>query len=236
MTPPAASLDDARLFGDEAQRSLRCAVDELSWLLSRGYATDAALKLVGDRYQLTERQRVGVRRSSCSDDARALRTRGRLATPLPPGTSVLVDGLNLLITLSTLRRGGLLLRGRDGVVRDLAASHRFDPEDAATLLLAHTALASIGAVKIHWLFDRPVSNSGRLAQRVLALGQSLGWEASVVNNPDQEMIAAKGPVVTSDALILDACPWVDVLTPLINAQAQAPWVLDLRCCGLVVPP
>jgi hypothetical protein len=33
------------------------AVEELSWLLTRGYPPTSTLKLVGDRYALTERQR-----------------------------------------------------------------------------------------------------------------------------------------------------------------------------------
>ena len=47
--------DDA--FGPHAWPALRQAVAELSWLLERGYASTSALKLVGDRWSLTERQR-----------------------------------------------------------------------------------------------------------------------------------------------------------------------------------
>ena len=44
---------------------------DLSWLLGRGYAIVSAVKLVGDRWSLTERQRMAVRRAACSDEARA---------------------------------------------------------------------------------------------------------------------------------------------------------------------
>ena len=40
---------------------------DFSWLLTRGYAEKGALKLVGDRFSLTERQRLAVMRSACSD-------------------------------------------------------------------------------------------------------------------------------------------------------------------------
>ncbi len=63
-----AHPDDNRLFAEDQLPSLRTAVAEYSWLLTRGYAEESALKLVGDRYDLTARQRMAVWRSSCSDE------------------------------------------------------------------------------------------------------------------------------------------------------------------------
>src|SRR5690349_15149262 len=51
-------------FGGDARDALRAAVADLSWLLSRGYTVPSALNLVGDRYQLVERQRLAVIRSA----------------------------------------------------------------------------------------------------------------------------------------------------------------------------
>nr|GFD16566.1 hypothetical protein [Tanacetum cinerariifolium] len=59
---------------------LRRAATELSWLLTRGYPPSATLKLVGDRYALTERQRWAVGRAACPDELRT----GRAAKQLPP--------------------------------------------------------------------------------------------------------------------------------------------------------
>ena len=42
-----AHPEDARLFEPSRLEGLRVAVSELSWLLSRGYQTKSALKLVG---------------------------------------------------------------------------------------------------------------------------------------------------------------------------------------------
>src|SRR5689334_16889981 len=60
---------DESLFGDQARPALRQATSDLCWLLSRGYAEVAALKLVGDRYDLTARQRSAVGRAVCTDNA-----------------------------------------------------------------------------------------------------------------------------------------------------------------------
>ena len=59
--------EDDRLFGSAVRPRLVEAVADLCWLLSRGYATPSALKLVGDRHVLAARQRVAVARLRCSD-------------------------------------------------------------------------------------------------------------------------------------------------------------------------
>src|SRR5437763_1300671 len=51
---------DGLAFDPSAWPALRAAVADLSWLLERGYAPTSALKLVGDRWSLTERQRAAV--------------------------------------------------------------------------------------------------------------------------------------------------------------------------------
>ena len=68
-----AHPDDARDFASERHCELREATFEHSWLLERGYSERAALKLVGDKHQLTGRQREAVVRGACSDQARAQR-------------------------------------------------------------------------------------------------------------------------------------------------------------------
>ena len=57
---------DAEAFAAHTLPALRAAIADLAWLLNRGYAVVSALKLVGDRWNLTERQRMAVRRSACT--------------------------------------------------------------------------------------------------------------------------------------------------------------------------
>ena len=53
-----AAPEDAVAFGAEALPRLREAGVDFCWLLSRGYAHRSGIKIVGDRYALTERQRL----------------------------------------------------------------------------------------------------------------------------------------------------------------------------------
>ncbi len=52
--------EDRRLFAPEALPRLRAAAGDLSWLLSRGYAPESSLKLVGDRYALAAGGSLGA--------------------------------------------------------------------------------------------------------------------------------------------------------------------------------
>src|SRR5688572_9308534 len=68
-----AHPEDPDLFGPAWHGPLRDAVADFSWLLSKDYASPSALKVVGDRYNLSARQRTAVMRSACSDAQLAAR-------------------------------------------------------------------------------------------------------------------------------------------------------------------
>ena len=88
---------DPDWFGADARPILATAVADLSWLLTRGYADPSALKLVGDRYQLVERQRTAVLRSSCSDAALIDRHARRVEPEALRGRTLRIDGFNVSV-------------------------------------------------------------------------------------------------------------------------------------------
>src|SRR5207244_11375920 len=104
-----AHPEDRKLFADDQIPALRAAVGDLSWLLTRNYTMKGALKLVGDRYTLTERQRLAISRAACSDQGREHRARQRITIDDARDKELIVDGVNLIITIAAARSGGLLL-------------------------------------------------------------------------------------------------------------------------------
>lgn len=102
---------DVDLFRPEVQPTLREAVAHLSWLMTRGYAVPSALKLVGDRFSLLERQRRAVVRSACSDQSLAGRTARRIDVSQLRDRELEIDGFNLLTTVEAALAGGVLLLG-----------------------------------------------------------------------------------------------------------------------------
>lgn len=226
---------DEKLFAPERLNSLRTAVSELSWLLSHGYSVKSALKLVGDQHQLTERQRLAVARAACTDTQQ----KGRAASCLPverlDNEDILIDGFNLIITIEAALGGGVLLDCRDGCIRDLSSVHgsyRSVLETERAINLIGEALAQLKPASVCWFLDRPISNSGRLAQRIKDLASSKGWEwrVEVVFNPDAALKSSdEGIVVTSDSLILDeAGKWVNLNSYLVRKFIPHSWVIDLK--------
>lgn len=183
---------DATLFAADKLPALREALADFSLLLSKGYADKSALKLVGDRFGLTQRQRLAVMRSACSDAQRQSRLARRVAIGALPGRTLAIDGYNLLITIEAALSGGLIFRGRDGCFRDLASIHgtyRKVEETVPALARIGAFLAEIGVAEALWLLDSPVSNSGRLKTLITDLAQERHWPWTVrlSLNPDAEL-------------------------------------------------
>ncbi len=96
---------DREIFADEQIPPLRIAITELSWLLSHGYKLTSSLKLVGDRYRLTERQRLAVSRSACSDAAMVRRKDHCVSLKHFSNEDVIIDGFNLIISIEAALSG-----------------------------------------------------------------------------------------------------------------------------------
>jgi len=222
---------DEVLFAASCHAPLRRATDDLAWLLGRGYRYPSALKLVGDRHRLRERQRLAVLRSTCSDDQRQHRALRERDTAALRGAPLRVDGYNVLITLEAALAGGVLLLGRDGCLRDLASVHghfkRVDETEPAIALLGE-ALAAWGVADCTVYLDQPVSNSGRLAGILRAAAAARGWPWTVqlVRSPDARLKATEDLVATADGAVLDACgAWVNLARRVVATRIpDAAWV------------
>jgi hypothetical protein len=224
---------DKDLFDARRLSTLRRATVELSWLLSRGYAMVAALKLVGDRYGLTARQRLAVSRAACSDEQRASRQARSLSIEHVEGERLIVDGFNLIITIEAALGGGLLIKARDLCIRDLSSVHgsyRSVEETERAIDLVGEALNHIKPSRVRWLLDRPVSNSGRLAHRIKEVAAERGWPWTVeaVFNPDKLIQASNSIAVTSDSAVLDGVVrWLNLNHYLITRYLSDAWLIDL---------
>jgi hypothetical protein len=228
--------EDQAGFAQERLPALRSAVGELSWLLSRGYAVDSALKLVGDRYALTTRQRRAVQRSACTDES--LRSRGerRVEPKAIRGQPLGVDGYNLLITIESALAGGVILVGRDGCLRDLASVHgtyRHVEETVPAVRLILDFVACMAPARVDWYLDKPVANSGRLKARMAEAleGQRAAtpWNIELVDSPDSVLSCYAGVVATSDSVILDRCgQWVNLAAVIVERSVPRAWIVDLR--------
>ncbi|WP_353662560.1 DUF434 domain-containing protein [Hydrogenimonas sp. SS33] len=216
--------EDRTFFDQERIGRLRQAVEDLSCLLQRGYAQKAATELVGNRYQLTARERHALLHAAWSGHSRK--------APLPPealrGRRLCIDGFNLLITLETALGGGILIRGRDGCYRDIANVHgnySFRIETEKAVEMAADAIAALGVAEAVWYFDRPVSNSGRIARLVnrVAEARHLPMRTETVDQVDTRLKRCPDVAVTADAVILDSgVDWFDLAGWIIEHRIVTP--------------
>lgn len=224
---------DAALFDAASVRSLREAVSDLSWLLGRGYKPTSSLKLVGDRYGLRERQRLAVSRAACSNRSLERRESGRIDARDVEGAHLVIDGFNLIITMEAALSGGVLLVCRDSCIRDLSSVHgsyRTVEETERAIELIGEAFEELKPSSALWLLDKPVSNSGRLAERIRRAASERGWawEVEVEYDPDGLMVSASRVVVTSDSNVLDrASRWFNFNAHAIPRRAPRAWLIDL---------
>jgi hypothetical protein len=229
--------EDAVSFAPPAWPALRQAVDHLSWLLSRGYAEPSALKLVGDRFNLTARQRLAVKRCACTDEALASRRQRQAGPEALPGQPLLMDGYNVLITIEAALAGGIIIEGRDGCYRDMASMHgtfRTVQETVPSIELLGEVLHVHGPSRCVWYLDSPVSNSGRLGAMIhkIAAARQWHWNVEVVADPDPLLAAAPDIIITADSIILDRCrQWFNLAREAIDHSVPDARIVRLGPAG-----
>ncbi len=225
--------EDQQLFSTDHWPRLRKATRDLSWLLTRGYASTSALKIVGDRYSLDARQRLAVARCACSDDAKHQRQCKLVTASKLRGKALWIDGYNILISIEAALSGGVILHARDGCYRDMASMHgsyRKVEESAPAIRLLGAVLTELDVESCRWYLDQPVSNSGRLKQmlRELAEEHDWRWEIELVPDPDFVLSQTEKTVASSDSQILDkANRWFDLAKYTINHRVADKWIVDL---------
>jgi hypothetical protein len=224
---------DAKLFAAAAIADLRSAIADFSLLLTKGYAEKSALKLVGDRFSLMERQRKAIMRSACSDQELTSRKKSEIKITDLANQAIVIDGYNVLITIEAAMSGGVIFKGRDGCFRDLASIHgtyRKVTETIPAMQLIGDFLKESGVTDCLWLLDSPVSNSGRLKTLIgeLASENEWGWEIELLTSPDAKLIKTDLTVVSSDSVVLDGCKrWVNLARAIIEKKLPKTDLVDL---------
>jgi len=224
---------DNRLFAPDAIGDIRRGLVDFSLLRTKGYAEKSALKLVGDRFSLTERQRLAIMRSACSDQQLTSRKEREIQMADIENQPVAIDGYNVLITIEAAMSGACIFKGRDGCYRDLASIHgtyRKVNETIPAVRMIGEFLKANSAADCLWLLDSPVSNSGRLKtlMRELAGKNNWNWEIELLTSPDAKLIKTDAVVVSSDSVVLDACSkWVNLAAEIIMEKLPSARVIDM---------
>lgn len=221
-------------FAQEQVATLKEAATDYCWLLDRNYSSKAALKLVGDKFKLQERQRQALDR--CCQPlslAEPVKQKEIKAPNSLKNQTVVIDGFNLLIILEAALSGAPLFKGRDSLIRDISGLHgsyRKITETPKAIELVADFLRTHQPTQVFWIFDKPVSNSGRLAKLVDEIGQKTGiyWSTSLEDQTDNKIAHADGIVISSDSQILFQCKrWFNLSAYLIENKILDRWMIDI---------
>lgn len=213
---------DEKEFSPASTVLLRQVQQDICYLINRGYDLERSVTFVCNRFGLSARQRMALIRSTATRDEIENRVKKEIGRDLK-NKIIYIDGFNLIITLEIALSGTTLLRCMDGTIRDLAGLHGtyrlIDKTDMA-IDLVFRQLEKLEVAKAIFYLDSPVSNSGRLKQRLIELSEPSAFETEVILLPcvDKTLYGMEN-VVTSDGVILDNCiSWVNLSRVVIGER------------------
>ncbi len=222
---------DVKEFSCESQKILRKAQQDLLYLLDHGYKVQGASTFVGNHYMLSERQRLAIVRATAMTEILKLREEKRLMKE-QIGNKLLFDGLNVIITLEVALSNSTLIHCMDGTIRDLAGlrgTYRLIDKTDTAIRLIGEELSKTKVEEVIFYLDAPVSNTGRLKQRLLELlkGYPFHCDVELVDNADA-ILKREGNVVTQDSIIINECEsWVNLTAEIIYNHMQDIMLVEL---------
>ncbi|TAE71656.1 MAG: DUF434 domain-containing protein [Bacteroidetes bacterium] len=217
---------DKDIFNEKYQKIMSEATNDMCYLLEKKYPENATLKLVGDHYQINERQRKAVFRCACPLSSIEKRQQKMISNLNIEQKTLAIDGYNLLIIVESMLSNGYIFKGRDGAYRDVASIHgtyKKVEETLPALTLIANSLIELKVKNVIWYLDSPISNSGRLKSIMLGLAEEnyWNWEVELVNSPDKKLVELDFPTITADAWILDnVTNWFNLSEYLIQNKIK----------------
>jgi len=187
---------------------LQEAAQDFRYLLNRGYPRKVTLELVGNRYGLTFNERHLLHRGVFSNTDSQARRKKRTSIKEIRDRDLAIDGHNVLITIEAALSGRPLVLADDGFIRDisgLSGSFTKSKVTETAIQLVLTVLKKWKPRKTLFLFDAPISMSGKLAEEIRdRLNQAnLPGDAAAVKVPEKILIGFPGMIATSDTAIID---------------------------------
>ena len=188
-------------------KDLQKAAEDFRYLLNREYPRKAALELVGNRYQLVSDQRHLLHRGVFSDADSKSRHKRKISIERIRGKDFVIDGYNVIITIEAGLSGRPLILGDDGFIRDisgLSGNFRKTEGTREAIQLILYILKKVKPRQTLFLFDAPISMSGKLAQEVrnFLKKENLPGDARAVKVPEKILIGFPGAIATSDTAII----------------------------------
>ena len=141
--------------------------------------------------------------------------------------TLVIDGFNILILLESTLSNTYIFKGQDHCYRDLSSVHGSyktvnQTEMAIDLLVTFYNESKLN--QLVWIFDKQVSNSGRIKAKIeaKAIAYHINWQVVLEDNADQALVNTNEIVASSDGIVLDkATNWFNLATYLIETKIES---------------
>ena len=219
--------DDFFFGTPKFKESLKEALIDMNYLLTRGYSEKNALFTVGTRYKLTSRQQKAVQGMSASNEQLRIRKVKEVVFGALENKTVVIDGFNILILLESTLSNAYIFKGQDHCYRDLSSVHGNYKTVSQTEMAIDLVVNFYNESKLQkllWIFDKQVSNSGRIKAKIeaKAIEQQVNWNVILEDNADQALVNSNQIVTSSDGIVLDkATNWFNLTTYLIETKIDS---------------
>ena len=224
---------DGRNFSPEMIARLGEAARDLRYLLERNYGLKSSLKLVGDRFRLTARQRHFLYRAVSPPGEAARRRAKRIDLAGVRGRALAVDGYNVLITTEAALAGAPLVDSDDGYLRDIVgafSSYRRNEHTHRALQLIMETLREARPKEAVIYLDEAMSRSGLLAEEIRERLADAGipGAARTAPAPDHEIRVSESIAATSDSALIDKVEAaLDLPMEICRTRLEKAWIIEL---------
>ncbi|GAB4338608.1 MAG: DUF434 domain-containing protein [Flammeovirgaceae bacterium] len=225
---------DFQIFNKSKIPILKEALSDLAFLINKNYSLNASLKLVGDRYELVDRQRAAIMRCVSTIQYQNNTSQKELLVSDLQGKDVAIDGFNLLIVLECAYNKLPIFKGLDKCIRDIASVHgtyKSIQETNFSIELIGEKLSQLEVSSVEWVLDSPIAHSGSLRHKIEQISKRNAWRWSVIlhKNPDQYLSElTEKVIISSDSLIIEKSKhWCNLSVYLIENFIKEAWIIDL---------
>lgn len=189
-------------------QDLKNAIEDVRYLLDRGYPRRGAIYFVCDHYCLDLGARYLFSRVVYSKKTAASRRARTVSWEYIKGKEIWVDGYNILIGVESAFKGDPVFLCDDGFIRDTRGffrNYRCSIETMNAIKEILKVLITGAPSQVFILFDAQISKSGELARWVnkKMIETGLSGRADTSKHVDLDLKSCNRTVATSDGSIID---------------------------------
>ena len=191
-------------------KNFNIAIKDYKYFLERKYPQKSILKIVGDKYMLSGKERAmlfrGITTNSNIDKRKNILVKNNNNIK---NKSLHIDGYNVLITVGSYLSGNMVFICNDNFLRDVSELHGKTFRNKfveRSLKLTIDYLKKHKVKNVEFYFDEPISKSGELCSEIRKslIENDISGDAQTYISPDYILKNIdNGIVCTSDSTIID---------------------------------